>query len=215
VILTDSVGGGLQIGVLPQRRLTVPSSRVSMQLKVQSFSAKPVHHPSANFSSGLSPTIGVGQRTVAKDAINLDDSCVLCSQESETIDHHLSKKAIDHLMTTCVYSREIWYRVFLRLGWSNHVPSPDCISFADWWNSAHKWIAKSDRKCFDSVIILTCWLLWKERNRRTFEHRLHNAVDLTSFIADEVVCWTQAGYQHLLPVATAFGRMTGRDLVVM
>ena len=110
--------------------------------------------------------------------LQVDDSCALCCQEPETI---------DHLLTSCVFSREIWFRIFLRLGWSIHVPPAACTAFADWWTSAHKRIAKPDRKSFDSLLILAAWCLWKERNRRIFDHQTRSTADLFSLISDEVV----------------------------
>ena len=141
-----------------------------------------------------------------KRNLQADDSCVFCDQESETI---------DHILVSCAFARQIWYNVFCRLGWAIFAPSSDGNSLADWWSSVHKRIAKADRRCFDSTIVLTCWLLWKERNRRTFDHQAHTTADLLTLISDEVVCWCHAGYQHLFPAAAAFGRTSGREIVPM
>ena len=95
------------------------------------------------------------------------------------------------------------------------MPSTVDQSLADWWFSARERIAKADRKCFDSMVVLTCWWLWKEHNRRTFDHQAHSTTELLALISDEVVCWCHAGYQHLYPVAAAFGRTPGREMVSM
>ena len=58
--------------------------------------------------------------------------------------------------------------------------------------------------------ILLCWLLWKERNNRTFNCRVRTVNDFLSCVADEVVSWYQAGYKHLVLVVGALGRLTGR-----
>ena len=47
-----------------------------------------------------------------------DDSCILCNQSSETI---------DHLLTGCPLSREVWFRTFLKLGWQHRAPSVNNI----------------------------------------------------------------------------------------
>ena len=102
-----------------------------------------------------------------------------------------------------------------RLGWDIAVPSTVDQSLADWWFSARKRIAKADRKCFDSMVVLTCWWLWKERNRRTFDHQDRTVSELLALISDEVASWCLAGYHHLYPVVDTFGRIPGRELVIL
>lgn len=50
-------------------------------------------------------------------------SCALCAQGTETI---------DHLITACVFSRETWFRVLRRHGWSRLTPGLDDTTI-DWW----------------------------------------------------------------------------------
>jgi hypothetical protein len=42
-----------------------------------------------------------------------------------------------------------------------------------WWTDARKRVRKLDRKRFDSMVIITAWTLWKQRDARvgTFESR--------------------------------------------
>ena len=42
---------------------------------------------------------------------------------------------------------------------------------------------------------------------------VHDFSDILVLISDEVVCWCQAGFRHLAPVAAAFGRLVGREIV--
>ena len=132
-----------------------------------------------------------------------NDSCILCNQSPETI---------DHLLVGCPFSRELWYKIFLRLGWQRLTPDANVVSLADWWETARKSISKPDRKSFDSMVILTCWHLWKERNKRTFDKKEATTDVLLSYVSDEVVCWCQAGLGHLKLVAVAFGSSAGREL---
>ncbi|KAG2538450.1 hypothetical protein PVAP13_9NG381214 [Panicum virgatum] len=88
------------------------------------------------------------------------DTCVLCAQESETI---------AHLLVGCSFSREVWYRVLLRLRWYVLTPDHRYFDLADWWNASRKKLQKAERKCFDSLVILISWLLWNERNRCIFD----------------------------------------------
>ena len=85
--------------------------------------------------------------------------------------------------------------------------------FVDWWSAEHKRLTKPQRKCFHSMVILTSWHLWKERTRRTFDQRVHTITDMVALTSDEIVCWCQAGFRHLAPVAAAFGRLVGREIV--
>ena len=41
---------------------------------------------------------------------------------------------------------------------------PSTNSVVAWWSDSRKKISKNDRQCFDSIVVLICWLLWKERN---------------------------------------------------
>lgn len=135
-----------------------------------------------------------------------DDLCALCDQESESI---------DHLLVSCVFARQIWSTLLQKLGWAIVVPSTVDLSLADWWVSAHKRFTKAARKCFDSMVVLTSWCLWKERNRRTFDHQDRTVSELLALISDEVASWCLAGYHHLYPVVDTFGRIPGRELVIL
>ena len=89
-----------------------------------------------------------------------DDSCVLCAQSSETI---------DHLLITCPFSREIWFKVLHKVGWDFAVPNVQTEKFTTWWTDIRKQIPRSNRRGFDSLVVLICWQIWKERNNRTFD----------------------------------------------
>ena len=56
-----------------------------------------------------------------------DDTCVLCAQSSETI---------DHLLTTCPFSREIWFNILRKLGWERMTPDMHTLNFPSWWLDA-------------------------------------------------------------------------------
>ena len=75
------------------------------------------------------------------------DTCVLCAQESETI---------AHLLVGCSFSREVWYRVLLRLRWYVLTPDHRYFDLADWWNASRKKLQKAERKCFDSLVARGC-----------------------------------------------------------
>ena len=107
-----------------------------------------------------------------------DDSCVLCEQAPETI---------DHLLIQCPFATELWFNLFIKLGWEPVSPSAQDRRLAAWWTVARKCIRKDDRQCFDSVVILVSWMLWKERNNRTFERIVRSVLELLGWVVEEIV----------------------------
>lgn len=120
---------------------------------------------------------------------NLQNSgpCSLCSQHDETI---------DHLLLGCVYSREVWFKMLRPLILQRLTPTANSI-LADWWCTSRKSLPKETRKTFDSLLVLVCWELWKERNRRVFNDEARQASNLVSQIRQEAHCWSQAGFRSL------------------
>jgi len=87
-----------------------------------------------------------------------DDTCIMCDQGVETI---------DHILLTCCYSREVWHCWLSRLHLCDVAPLQDDLAIP-WWLRVRKLLSKSIRKDFDSFFFLMGWSLWKEWNDRTF-----------------------------------------------
>ena len=83
-------------------------------------------------------------------------------------------------------------------------------NLAYWWTTARKTIPKDAGRCFDTLVVLVCWLLWKERNNRTFDRRLQTIQDVLARIANEIVVWYQASFRRLEVAAGVLGRLSGR-----
>jgi hypothetical protein len=66
---------------------------------------------------------------------------------------------VQHILTLCVFCRELWFRVLAPLGFLICVPSNHDLVFVNWWRRANKRVSKEKGKCFNSVIILGVWLL--------------------------------------------------------
>jgi len=143
-----------------------------------------------------------------------DDTCVLCCQDSE---------AISHLLVGCSFSRQVWYKILLRANWHAVTPHQPYVDFADWWQAGRKCFNKVDRQCFDSLAILTFWIIWKEHNQRTFDHVAHSVEEVVSRAFEEALAWVQAGFSSLTPFLSRcgfqnlahFGRYHGRTLVAV
>ena len=102
-----------------------------------------------------------------------------------------------------------------RLGWHTLVPLNGGYDLASWWSSSRKKLQKDDRKCFDSLVLLTSWTIWLERNRRTFDHQSRSVFEVTSGLEDEAVTWGLAGHSSITSFVVALGRSFGRFLVHM
>jgi hypothetical protein len=82
----------------------------------------------------------------------------------------MASESIGHLLITCVYSRETWFRLLSVDGMRNLVPSADA-AWPDWWLQSRLQVAAAKRKAFDTLVVLTCWRLLRERNARVFDGR--------------------------------------------
>ena len=99
-------------------------------------------------------------------------------------------------------------------------PHQPYVDFADWWQAGRKRFNKVDRRCFDSLAILTFWIIWKERNQRTFDHVAHSVEEVVSRAFEEALAWVQAGFSSLTPFLSRcgfqnlahLGRCQGRTL---
>ena len=63
--------------------------------------------------------------------------CPLCDQAEETI---------QHLLTSCVFAREFWFRILSPVGFQRCVPDNRDQDFAGWWRKAAKQVPKEKTK---------------------------------------------------------------------
>jgi hypothetical protein len=77
-----------------------------------------------------------------------DAVCTLCAQEVELI---------DHLLTGCMFSHEIWFKVSRHCGWHNLSLTPQSC-MVEWWLAAWKRVLKAHRKAFNCIVVLVAWL---------------------------------------------------------
>jgi hypothetical protein len=102
--------------------------------------------------------------------------------------------------------------VLLRVQWQSFSPQDPNGIFTDWWLRARKSLGKNDRRCFDSLVVLTFWTVWKERNRRTFDHVHHSVNEIVNLIIDEAMAWTFAGFKPLEIFVAMCGRSVGHTI---
>ena len=95
-------------------------------------------------------------------------------------------KTIDHLLIACPFSWEIWFKVLHKVGWDSVAPNIQSHKFVVWSADVRKQIQKAGRCCFDSLVVLVCWLL---RNDRTFDRRVRTIQDVLARVSDEIAAF--------------------------
>lgn len=115
------------------------------------------------------------------------DTCILCDQEAETI---------DHIILGCSFSRVVWYLCLSRLHLQDLVLLQDGRAL-EWWLMLRKRLCKTLRPAFDSLFFLVGWTLWKERNRRTFDGVMLSPQQVADAIISEGQRWCAAGRAKL------------------
>jgi hypothetical protein len=149
----NSSGSGHPISVSLQRRHTVLSFMVSAVYRGQAFCAKLRRRLHANFSSGSLCLGGAGRQNGLSAMGSLTMVPVPC-----VVKH---RNQFAHLLISCVFSRETWFRLFSKDHLQRVTPSPDS-TWPDWWLWSRKQLTVAKRKAFDAVVVLTCWCLWRE-----------------------------------------------------
>jgi hypothetical protein len=77
------------------------------------------------------------------------------------------------------------------------VPPQLASSLLDWWLSERDRLPQALRRSFHSLVLLVTWCLWKERNRRTFDHQSVSPNELVTVILEEAAAWVGAGFGNL------------------
>lgn len=89
---------------------------------------------------------------LAKRGILHPEQCPLCDQHEETI---------NHLLISCVFSRQFWFESLSRVGLQELAPQPEDLDFQEWWRVRSTQVVEQHRKGFNSLVILGAWILWK------------------------------------------------------
>uniref|UniRef100_A0ACD5TKP0 Uncharacterized protein n=1 Tax=Avena sativa TaxID=4498 RepID=A0ACD5TKP0_AVESA len=108
-----------------------------------------------------------------------------------------------HLLVGFPFSKAIWHEV---LSWIRSTVSPPAGEgdFMDWWLQASSSTPRALRKGTSSLIMLTAWWIWKQRNAVVFDNAPPNLSVLLGTIRSEARSWAAAGaagLRALLPVA--------------
>jgi len=126
---------------------------------------------------------------LARRGLPHPESCPLCDQEDETI---------DHLLVHCVFAREFWFRLFRQVGLHNLSPQPSELSFHAWWEKvSSSFVDGLMRQGVNSLIILGAWTIWNHRNGCVFDGANPNLAGALIIAGEERRMWSAAGARGL------------------
>ena len=116
--------------------------------------------------------------------------CPLCVRNLETA---------MHLFFECPYAKLMWMTIAT---WRNCAAlNPrgwlHCHSVEHVWDKITTDTSPTHREGMRSLLILGCWELWKERNRRVFRDKPSNLRYLLNLVQEEAKAWAHAGAKKL------------------
>jgi hypothetical protein len=115
--------------------------------------------------------------------------CPLCKQTQETA---------AHLFSHCRFTKRVWNLIKNWLGLSNIRTNEwgANLNIKEWWTMMTI-EASPNRKAMTSLVMLTSWTIWKERNARVFNARAAPPPILLQTIKSEAKLWVTAGAKFL------------------
>jgi hypothetical protein len=117
-------------------------------------------------------------------------ACALCDQADETT---------DHLLTSCPVTREVWSWLLNHVGLQQLAPV-HTSTITDWWLQTRGQIPSQHRRAFDSMVLLTSWVIWNERNARIFRGTARSMTQVFGPVKDLLAELVEAGYGCLASV---------------
>ena len=99
-----------------------------------------------------------------------------------------------HLCLTCPFAHEVWNTV---LAWESfslpqHVDWSNISSISEWWEKTETLFPQDRKREFNGLVIYTMWNLWKERNRRIFEHCSLSPLQIAGRVRECVLLYKSA-----------------------
>jgi hypothetical protein len=116
-----------------------------------------------------------------------NDDCALCGQAPESG---------DHLFLGCVFTRELWFKLLAPVGLAALVLSSE-ERLDSWWMQQRRRLDRQSRPVLDGLLLLLCWCIWKERNRRTFDPQSSNVDAVAHVVLLEAEDWVEAGFSYI------------------
>ena len=103
------------------------------------------------------------------------------------------EETVDHLLIHCKYAYTLWSEVLHVFG-VQWVMSKNIVSLLTaWWN----WLGNHTSKVWNMVPTCLMWLIWKERNARTFEETERLVDFVKSLLLRTLFEWSRIwGFTH-------------------
>jgi hypothetical protein len=112
-------------------------------------------------------------------------ACALCLSEPEM--------AL-HLLATCSVTIRLWERLLSDARLPAHLaPNVTTPSLDGWISQTRLSLPPPRRRSWTTLVQLTWWTLWKERNTRIFQNKASSLTRIRSCIAQEAKAWKDAG----------------------
>lgn len=122
--------------------------------------------------------------TLARRGLDHQESCPLCDQQEETV---------QHILVSCVFARDIWFQVLSKVGLQFLSPGTADVVFQECWREAESKVPKIQKKGFNSIVILVAWWLWKHRNACVSDGASPNINIVLQHIHEDAHLWGLAG----------------------
>ena len=91
-----------------------------------------------------------------------DTNCALCDQVFETA---------AHLCLHCPFARHVWHLISTWTAGVIQVPTNQDEGVEAWWNRSMEHLNQAQKHSVAAILSYTTWNIWKERNRRVFQHK--------------------------------------------
>jgi hypothetical protein len=119
---------------------------------------------------------------LGKRGLPHNDKCVFCKTEEENV---------QHLFLGCAVVSIIWGSILNWAGLSQVAPSTN-LNPRLWWLHASSNLQNPDKSKFNTLVMLTSWSIWHERNRRVFRNEHKSMQQIISQIKTEAIQWALA-----------------------
>jgi hypothetical protein len=112
-----------------------------------------------------------------------DPTCKLCTIEPETP---------NHLCKDCPFSQLVWscLKRWLNLEVIDSVSTSGSIH--GYWRRCRAKFDKTERRRVDEIMLYFWWNIWKERNRRTFQHKSLSPNQVAQLCKDDILQYHMA-----------------------